>query len=58
MKKDRNIITDKLVVEKTGKTIEEWFILLDKSGAKKMKHSNIFNLIAGIKELNGLGQWN
>ena len=28
--KQRSIITDKLVVEKTGKSMEHWFKLLDK----------------------------
>ncbi|MEO8769041.1 MAG: hypothetical protein ABI402_03120 [Ferruginibacter sp.] len=54
----RAIITDKLVVEKTGKTMEEWFKLLDKKGANKMKHIDIFNLVGSIKELNLLGEWN
>ena len=45
-KKERAIITDKLVVEKTGKTMETWFKLLDKKGAKLMKHTDIFNLIS------------
>ena len=43
--KERAIITDKLVVEKTGKTMEEWFKLLDKKAAKEMKHIDIFNLV-------------
>ena len=34
--KERKIITDKVVVEKTGKTMEEWFAVLDKKGAKKL----------------------
>ena len=56
--KQRSIITDKLVVEKTGKTIEHWFKLLDKGGAKKMKHIEIFNLVRSMKELDALGEWN
>jgi hypothetical protein len=43
--KERNLITDKLVVEKTNKTIEEWYTILDKKDAKKMKHIEIFDLV-------------
>ena len=56
--KERNIITDKLVVEKTKKTMEEWFLLLDKRGAKKMNQADIFNLVSSIEGLKPLGQWN
>lgn len=56
--KARQIITDKLVVPKTGKTMEEWFEFLDKKGAKKMKHVDIFTLVAGTAALKPLGQWN
>src|SRR4051812_42903957 len=58
IKKERAIISDKLVVEKTGKTMESWFTLLDKQGAKSMKHIEIFNLANSRKELQSLGQWN
>lgn len=56
--KERAIITDKLVVEKTGKTVEEWFKVLDKKGAGSMKHIDIFNLISSIEKLKALGEWN
>ena len=56
--KERAIITDKLVVEKTGKTIEAWFKILDKKGAKEMAHINIFNLISNTEGLKPLGEWN
>jgi hypothetical protein len=56
--KERKIITDKLVVEKTGKTLEEWFKLLDKKGAKKLTHAEIFDLVANTEDLKPLGQWN
>lgn len=55
---ERNIITDKLVVEKTGRTMEEWFSILDKKGAKKMQHKEIFALVESIDGLAPLGQWN
>ena len=55
---ERKIITDKVVVAKTNKTIDEWFEVLDKKGAKKLKHAEIFNLIEGIDGLMPLGQWN
>lgn len=56
--KDRSIITDKLVVEKTGKTMEAWFQMLDGKGAKEMKHIDIFNLISSTGGLKPLGEWN
>ena len=55
---ERKIITDKLVVEKTGTAIEEWFKQFDKAGAKKLSHIEIFNLISSIKQLQPLGEWN
>jgi len=55
---ERSIITDKLVVEKTGEPMEHWFKLLDKQGAKKLTHREIFNLVASIGDLAPLGQWN
>src|SRR3954447_16369763 len=54
----REIITDKLVVEKTQHTMEEWFKLLDKQGAKEMKHPGIFKLVSNIPALQPLGEWN
>jgi hypothetical protein len=56
--KGRLIITNKLVVEKTGATMEDWFRFLDEKGARKMKHAEIFNLVASIGGLKPLGQWN
>lgn len=58
MEKERSIITDKLVKQLTRKTMEEWFLLLDAKGAKKMGHEAIFDLVAGIKGLQPLGEWN
>ncbi len=58
MKKARNIISDKLLIDKTAQPIETWFKLLDKKGAKKMSHAAIFKLIAGIDGLKPLGEWN
>lgn len=56
--KPRQIITDKLVVAQTGKTMEEWFVHFDKKGAKKCKHEEIFNLVSKTKGLENFGQWN
>jgi hypothetical protein len=56
--KERAIITDKLVVEKTGKTMEAWFKILDRKAAKQMKHAEIFDLVSNIEALKTLGQWN
>lgn len=55
---ERKIITDKLVVEKTGATMEEWFRQLDKAGAKKLSHVEIFTLISNTRGLQPLGEWN
>ncbi len=55
---ERSIITDKLVIAKTGKTLEDWFVVLDKKGAAAMKHAGIFDLVSSIKGLAPLGQWN
>lgn len=56
--KERSIITDKLVIEKTGKTMEAWFSVLDKKGAKKLTHIEIFELVSNTEGLKPLGQWN
>ena len=56
--KERSIITDKVVLPATGKTIAEWFTILDEKGAKKLDHVAIFHLVAGIEGLKPLGQWN
>jgi hypothetical protein len=56
--KERKIITDKVVVEKTGKTMEEWFAVLDKKGAKKLNSRGIYDLIRSVGGLGSLGEWN
>jgi hypothetical protein len=56
--KERKIITDTLIVEKTGKTMEEWFKVLDKKGAKKLDSRGIYALIQSIEGLKPLGEWN
>jgi uncharacterized protein YndB with AHSA1/START domain len=56
--KERAIITDKLVVAQTGKTMEEWFAVLDERGAQKLAHAEIFDRVASIDGLKPLGQWN
>ena len=56
--KKRNVITDKIVVAKTGKTIAEWFEILDEKGAKKLDSHGIHALIASIDGLKPLGEWN
>jgi hypothetical protein len=58
VKKERNIITDKLVVEKTGKTMEDWFLHLDEKGAQKLTHPQIFELVSKTFGLKPLGEWN
>jgi uncharacterized protein YndB with AHSA1/START domain len=54
----RKIITDKLVADKTGRTMAGWFDVLDQKGAKKLDHAAIFDLVASIDGLKPLGQWN
>jgi hypothetical protein len=55
---ERKIITDKLVLEKTGKTLEDWFLQLDKKGGNKMSPKEIYALVNNIKGLESLGEWN
>jgi uncharacterized protein YndB with AHSA1/START domain len=58
MAKQRNIISDKLVIEKTGKPMEDWFKLLDSKGAQKLAHVQIFDLVGKTPGLKKLGLWN
>ena len=55
---DRQIITDKVVLPETGKTIEEWFAVMDKKGAAGLTSEKIFLLTGTIKGLNNLNEWN
>jgi hypothetical protein len=54
----RNIITDKLVIEKTGHPMEHWFLEIDKTRGKKTEPTEIYKLVASIKGLEPLGEWN
>jgi hypothetical protein len=54
----RNIISDSLLVKTTGKPLEHWYKLLDKKGAARLAHSEIYELISQIPDLESLGQWN
>jgi hypothetical protein len=56
--KQRNVITDKVVVPKTGKTMAEWFAILDEKGAKKLDSHSIYDLVVSIDGLKPLGEWN
>ncbi len=38
--------------------MEDWFALLDKKGAKKMTHLEIYYLVGSIDGLSALGEWN
>lgn len=55
---ERSIITDKLVVAKTGATMEDWFRHLDTLEARELSPADIFNLVVSIDGLKPLGQWN
>lgn len=46
-------IGNEALQEKTGKTWAEWFVVLDKAGAKERSHQEI---VALLKE-HGVGQW-
>lgn len=52
--KQRSVITDKVVHPKTGKTIAEWFEILDQKGGKDLDVHGIYALIASI---DGLKPW-
>lgn len=54
----RSVITDKVVVPKTGKTMQEWFTILDQKGGKELDAHGIYALIASIDGLKSLGEWN
>ena len=56
--KQRSVITDKVVLPKTGKTVAEWFDILDEKGAKKLDSHAIYALINSIDGLKQLGEWN
>src|SRR4051812_33967045 len=56
--KERNIISDKLSIEKTGYDLEHWFGVLDKKNARTKTHAQIFSEVANIKALASLGEWN
>jgi hypothetical protein len=56
MKKPRESkrMSDAAVKERTGKTWPEWFKILDKAGAKQMKHQDI---VAYLKTEQKIGPW-
>ena len=55
---ERSIITDKVVVAKTGATMEEWFRHLDSLGAQKLDSAAIYKLVQAVDGLTSLGEWN
>lgn len=55
---ERQIITDTLVRRLSGEELEHWFRLLDELGAREKEHAGIFGLVASLKSLEPLGQWN
>ena len=56
MKKPRESkrMSDAAVKERTGKTWPEWFKILDKAGAKKMRHQDIS---AYLSKEHKVGPW-
>lgn len=55
---ERSIITDKVVVAKTGASMEEWFRHLDGLGARTLDSTAIYKLIQTVDGLGTLGEWN
>jgi Domain of unknown function (DUF4287) len=47
-------MSDNAVKERTGKTWEQWFRILDKAGAKKLRHQEI---CAYLSETHKVGAW-
>ena len=47
-------MSDAAVKAKTGKTWSEWFVVLDKAGAKKMDHKEI---VAYVSERYEVESW-
>lgn len=47
-------MSDAAVKAKTGKTLKEWFAILDKAGAKKLTHKEIVKLLTTS---HGVGPW-
>ena len=47
-------MSDAAVKAKTGKTLKEWFAILDKAGAKKLTHKEIVQLLTTS---HGVGPW-
>lgn len=50
---ERGRVSDEVVKKATGKTWDSWFALLDKSGAKKMDHTEIANFLSTKHIPNG-----
>jgi uncharacterized protein YndB with AHSA1/START domain len=55
---ERNIISNKLLVENTGETLEFWFQELDKKGGQKLSRGAIFEIVTSIPGLEKLSEWN
>lgn len=47
-------VSEEAVVKATGRTWEQWFSLLDKAGATKLKHGEIARL---LQEKHGVSAW-
>ncbi|MBI4298251.1 MAG: DUF4287 domain-containing protein [Chloroflexi bacterium] len=47
-------ISDKAVLDKTGKTWDEWFVILDGAGATRMSHQEI---VAHLRDEHGVAPW-
>jgi hypothetical protein len=54
----RQIITDKLVVQKTGNPLEHWYSVIDKKGGREKSPVELYKLVSSIPALEPLGEWN
>ncbi len=52
------MITDKVVVARTGSSMEDWFRHFDSLGAAKLNSHDLYELAASIDGLKSLGEWN
>ena len=46
-------ISNEAVKKSTGKTLKEWFSILNKAGAKKMEHKQVAKLLHEKYKLSG-----
>lgn len=55
---NRQIVTDKLIIEKTGKPLEHWFGIVDRKGGRAQSPQELYRTVSSIPALEPLGEWN